>query len=95
MCWRKSWCAVTCCTASANFRGVTTGPWPRAPCSGGAYHLYQGFGGFIGNMVMGLIFGRLYQRQGRLPRLVLAHTLIDAGAFVGYVALHGRVSWLP
>ncbi len=61
----------------------------------GAYHLYQGFGGFIGNMVMGLIFGRLYQRQGRLPRLVLAHTLIDAGAFVGYVALHGRVSWLP
>jgi len=61
----------------------------------GAYHLYQGFGGFLGNLVMGLIFGRLYQRQGRLPRLVLAHTLIDAGAFVGYVLLHGHVSWLP
>jgi membrane protease YdiL (CAAX protease family) len=61
----------------------------------GAYHLYQGFGGFVGNMAMGLIFGRLYQRQRRLPRLVLAHTLIDVGAFVGYVVLHNRVSWLP
>jgi len=27
--------------------------------------------------------------------LVVAHTLIDATAFVGYVALHGKVSWLP
>lgn len=61
----------------------------------GAYHLYQGFGGFIGNAVMGLLFGRLYQRQGRLMRLVLAHTLIDAGAFIGYVLLRNRVSWLP
>lgn len=61
----------------------------------GSYHLYQGFGGFIANFAMGLLFGRLYQRQGRLPRLVLAHSLIDAGAFVGYVALKGRVSWLP
>ncbi len=61
----------------------------------GAYHLYQGFGGFAGNLVMGLIFGRLFQRQDRLGRLVLAHSLIDAGAFVGYVALKGKVSWLP
>lgn len=61
----------------------------------GSYHLYQGFGGFIGNLVMGLIFGRLYQRQGRLGRLVVAHTLIDAGAFIGYVTLKGRVSWIP
>ena len=61
----------------------------------GAYHLYQGFGGFVGNVVMGLLFGRLYQRQGRLLRLVLAHSLIDAGAFVGYVLLRSRVSWLP
>lgn len=61
----------------------------------GSYHLYQGLGGFVGNLIMGLIFGRLYQRQGRLGRLVLAHSLIDAGAFIGYVALKGKVSWLP
>ncbi|HXW32103.1 MAG TPA: CPBP family intramembrane glutamic endopeptidase [Acidimicrobiales bacterium] len=61
----------------------------------GSYHLYQGAGGFVGNLVMGLIFGRLYQRQGRLGRLVLAHSLIDAGALVGYVVLKGKVSWLP
>lgn len=61
----------------------------------GTYHLYQGFGGFLGNAVMGLLFGRLYQRQGRLVRLVVAHSLIDTGAFVGYVLLHGHVSWIP
>ena len=61
----------------------------------GAYHLYQGVGGFLGNAVMGLVFGRLFQRQRRLGRLVVAHGLIDAGAFVGYVLLKGKVSWLP
>ncbi len=61
----------------------------------GSYHLYQGFGGFAGNLVMGLLFGRLYQRQRRLGRLVVAHSLIDTGAFVGYVLLKGKVSWLP
>lgn len=61
----------------------------------GSYHLYQGFGAFAGNLVMGLVFGRLFQRQGRLGRLVLAHGLIDAGAFVGYVVLKGKVAWLP
>ncbi len=57
----------------------------------GTYHLYQGFGGFLGNAVMGLLFGRLYQREGRLVRLILAHSLIDTGAFVGYVLLRGHV----
>jgi membrane protease YdiL (CAAX protease family) len=61
----------------------------------GSYHLYQGIGGFVGNFAMGLIFGRLYQRNGRLGRLVVAHGLIDAGALVGYVVLKGKVSWLP
>jgi len=61
----------------------------------GSYHLYQGFGGFLGNAAMGLLFGRLFQRKGRLVRLVLAHSLIDTGAFVGYVLLKGHVSWLP
>jgi membrane protease YdiL (CAAX protease family) len=61
----------------------------------GCYHLYQGVGGFVGNAVMGVIFGRLYLRWGRAMPLVLAHTLIDTGAFVGYTLLVGRVSWLP
>jgi membrane protease YdiL (CAAX protease family) len=61
----------------------------------GSYHLYQGFGGFVGNLVMGLIFGRLWQRTNRLWPLVIAHTLLDVVAFVGYALLRGRVGWLP
>jgi membrane protease YdiL (CAAX protease family) len=61
----------------------------------GSYHLYQGLGGFLGNAVMGVIFGVLYRRWGRVTPLIIAHTLIDAVTFVGYAALHGRVSWLP
>ncbi len=61
----------------------------------GSYHLYQGIGGFVGNFVMGLLFGWLYRRWGRVTPLVVAHTLLDVGAFVGYAALAGHVSWLP
>jgi membrane protease YdiL (CAAX protease family) len=61
----------------------------------GSYHLYQGLGGFAGNLVMGLLFGWLFQRWRRVTPLIVAHTLIDAGAFVGYVLLAGHVSWLP
>jgi membrane protease YdiL (CAAX protease family) len=61
----------------------------------GSYHLYQGFGAFIGNAVMGVIFGILYKRWGRCTPMIIAHTLIDAVAFIGYAALHGKVSWLP
>jgi membrane protease YdiL (CAAX protease family) len=61
----------------------------------GSYHLYQGFGGFVGNLVMGLIFGRVWQRTGRLWPLVIAHTLLDVVAFVGYSLLRERVGWLP
>ncbi|HET9254207.1 MAG TPA: type II CAAX endopeptidase family protein, partial [Pseudonocardiaceae bacterium] len=39
----------------------------------GSYHLYQGFGGFAGNLVMGLVFGRFWQRTHRLWTLVSAH----------------------
>ncbi|WP_113702517.1 CPBP family intramembrane glutamic endopeptidase [Nonomuraea lactucae] len=73
-------------------------PWRAVAVSAllrGSYHLYQGFGGFVGNVVMGVVFGRLYQRWGRAMPLVVAHTLIDAVAFVGYAALRGKVSWLP
>jgi membrane protease YdiL (CAAX protease family) len=61
----------------------------------GSYHLYQGFGAFIGNAVMGLIFGYLYRRWGRLAPFIIAHTLIDTVTFVGYAVLAGRVSWIP
>ncbi|MQA16293.1 MAG: CPBP family intramembrane metalloprotease [Pseudonocardiaceae bacterium] len=61
----------------------------------GAYHLYQGFGGFAGNLVMGLVYGRVWQRTHRLWALVIAHALIDVVAFAGYALLHGSVGWLP
>jgi len=61
----------------------------------GSYHLYQGLGGFVGNLVMGLLFGYLFRRWGRVMPFVVAHTLLDVGAFVGYAALAGRVDWLP
>ena len=61
----------------------------------GSYHLYQGVGGFVGNAVMGVIFGVLYRRWGRVTPMIVAHFLIDAVAFVGYALLAGHVSWLP
>ncbi len=50
----------------------------------GAYHLYQGPAMALGNVVMGLVFGWVYLRWRRVMPLVLAHTLLDAFAFVGY-----------
>lgn len=61
----------------------------------GSYHLYQGLGGFVGNLAMGLLFGWLFRRWGRVVPFVVAHTLLDVGAFAGYAALAGRVDWLP
>lgn len=61
----------------------------------GSYHLYQGLGGFVGNLVMGLLFGWLYRRWHRVTPLVVTHTLLDVGAFVGYALLAGHVAWLP
>jgi membrane protease YdiL (CAAX protease family) len=61
----------------------------------GSYHLYQGVGAFVGNAIMGLIFGRVYQRYGRVMPMLIAHTLMDSVAFIGYAELAGRVSWLP
>jgi membrane protease YdiL (CAAX protease family) len=61
----------------------------------GSYHLYQGLGGFFGNAAMGLLFGWLYIRWGRITPLVVAHTILDVFAFVGYALLAGHVSWLP
>jgi membrane protease YdiL (CAAX protease family) len=60
----------------------------------GSYHLYQGFGGFVGNVVLGLVFGRIWQRTGRLWVLVTAHTLLDVVSFVGYALLASHLSFL-
>jgi membrane protease YdiL (CAAX protease family) len=35
-------------------------------------------------MVMGLVFGWVYLRWRRVMPLVIAHTLLDTFAFVGY-----------
>ncbi|MFG6401839.1 CPBP family intramembrane glutamic endopeptidase [Microbacterium sp. P04] len=58
----------------------------------GAYHAYQGFGAVLGNFVMGVVFGWCYRRWGRVMPLVLAHTLLDIVAFVGYPL---AASWWP
>lgn len=57
----------------------------------GSYHLYQGFGAFIGNVVMGLVFGEWFRRRGRVMPLVIAHTLLDIVAFVGYQLFAGAL----
>lgn len=58
----------------------------------GTYHLYQGFGGFVGNVVMGLVFGWAYHRWGRSTPLIVAHWLLDIVSFVGYAF---AVAWWP
>jgi uncharacterized protein len=50
----------------------------------GAYHAYQGVGAIVGNFLMGVVFGWCYRRWGRVMPLVIAHTLLDIVAFVGY-----------
>lgn len=55
----------------------------------GSYHLYQGFGPFIGNAVMGVVFALIYTRTRRVMPLVIAHALLDIVAFVGF-SLFGK-----
>jgi membrane protease YdiL (CAAX protease family) len=61
----------------------------------GSYHLYQGLAGALGNLVMGYVFARYFQRSKSIVPLLVAHTAIDAAAFLGYGLLAGKVSWLP
>jgi membrane protease YdiL (CAAX protease family) len=71
----------------ARLRDLGWGTWQIIVGSAllrGTYHLYQGFGGFVGNVLMGLIFGWLYARWGRVLPFVIAHFLIDAAIFIGY-----------
>jgi membrane protease YdiL (CAAX protease family) len=53
----------------------------------GAYHLYQGIGPGVGNLLMGLVFGALYLKYRRVMPLVIAHLLLDVTGFVAYPLL--------
>ena len=68
-------------------RQLGWGPWRiilSAAVLRGSYHLYQGIGPFIGNVVMGVVFGWCYLRWARTMPLVVAHWIIDIASFVGY-----------
>ena len=61
----------------------------------GSYHLYQGFGAFVGNAVMGVVFSLFFLRKGRVMPLIVAHGLLDIAAFVGYTLLPDDwLTWL-
>ncbi|GAA1786528.1 type II CAAX endopeptidase family protein [Luedemannella flava] len=73
------------------------GRWPAIVASAllrGSYHLYQGVGGFVGNIVMGLAFGWFFTRTRRLWPLIVAHTLLDVIAYLGYTYLADKVGFL-
>jgi membrane protease YdiL (CAAX protease family) len=57
----------------------------------GSYHLYQGFGQFVGNAAMGVVFAWWFHRTGRVMPLVIAHTILDVVAFVGYALFADRI----
>ena len=65
-------------------------PWAILATSAllrGSYHLYQGFGGFVGNAIMGVVFVLVYRRWGRVAPLVVAHAILDIVSFLGYPLL--------
>jgi membrane protease YdiL (CAAX protease family) len=71
----------------ARLRDLGFRPWSIIVLSAalrGTYHLYQGFGAFVGNFAMGILFGWIYTRTGRVLPLVIAHVVIDSAIFVGY-----------
>lgn len=60
----------------------------------GSYHLYQGFGQALGNVVMGLVFGYWFTKTKRVMPLIVAHTIMDVVVFVGYPLLRPHVGFL-
>jgi len=56
-----------------------------------SYHLYQGWGGFLGNLAMGVLFSVLFLRWRRTWPFVMAHALLDVGAGLGYIAFRERL----
>ena len=70
-------------------------PWAAIGASAllrGAYHLYQGVGGFLGNLAMGVAFGTLFLRWGkRTWPFIVAHVLLDVGAGIGFILFRERL----
>jgi membrane protease YdiL (CAAX protease family) len=60
----------------------------------GSYHLYQGFGAFLGNAIMGVVFALFFLRFKRVIPLIIAHTILDVVAFVGYTLLKDHLGFL-
>ena len=56
----------------------------------GGYHLYQGWGGFAGNVALGAVFGFAFLRWRRTWPLVVAHLVVDVLAGLGYLAFRGQ-----
>jgi membrane protease YdiL (CAAX protease family) len=57
----------------------------------GTYHLYQGWGGFLGNLAMGALFGLVFARTRRAWPIVVAHFLLDVAAGIGYIAFRDHL----
>jgi membrane protease YdiL (CAAX protease family) len=74
------WSAATAVGASAVLRA--------------SYHLYQGWGGFAGNLVLGLFFGAVFVRTRRVWPLVIAHALVDTLAGIGYLLFRNHLPGL-
>jgi membrane protease YdiL (CAAX protease family) len=72
-----SWSPLAAVAASALLRG--------------SYHLYQGWGGFLGNLLMGALFGLLFLRWRRAWPFVLCHLLLDTAAATGWLLLHSHL----
>ena len=55
----------------------------------GSYHLYQGYGAFVGNAIMGIVFALYFLRTRRVGPLAVAHTILDVVSFVGFALFAG------
>jgi membrane protease YdiL (CAAX protease family) len=55
-----------------------------------SYHLYQGFGGFIGNLLMGVLFAWLFVKFRKTWVLIVAHFVLDGSATLAYLAVRGH-----
>jgi len=72
-------------TRLQQFRLSTAGAVGLSAILRGAYHLYQGWGGFAGNVALGILFGLIFVRTRRTWPIVIAHFLLDVGAGAGYL----------
>jgi len=77
-------------------RQLAWSPWAVIAASAvlrASYHLYQGWGGFVGNLLMGALFAFLFLRWRRAWPFVVCHFLVDFAAAAGWLLSHGHVPW--